>query len=110
VPTLYASTDQTDRPLRQDPLPPATDADADADASADTDTAVDTVGAGVPIKVSQGWPRASHRIYALRVELPPMPFPARRGERIKLEITNHHDRTRTRTSTLRPHERPHTEN
>jgi predicted acyl esterase len=134
--TLYASTDQTDLDLfvkvslvRGDP---------------DTNS---------PIKVTQGWLRASHRaedpelsrdmrpfhqhtqmeplapgqVYQLRVELLPMSFLARRGDRIRLELTNqdslitdapmthfygtkvgtdtyHHDRAYP--STLRLHERP----
>ena len=69
---------------------------------------------GVAIKVSQGWLRASHRaedpdlttdmrpflshqrdepvepgaVYRLRIELLPMSFLARAGDRIRLEISN----------------------
>lgn len=106
-----------------------------------------------PIKVSQGWLRASHRaedaeltedmrpfhshaavdpiapgeIYEMRIELVPMSFLVRKGERIRLEISNtdsmitdapmthfygqkvgtdtyHHDAARL--SRLRLHERP----
>lgn len=109
--------------------------------------------AGQPMKVTQGWLRASHRAehpeftsdmrpfhthdhaepigpgetYELRVELLPMSFLARRGDRIRLEISNqdsliadapmthfygqkvgtdtyHHDRHYP--SSLRIHERP----
>ncbi|WP_279497948.1 CocE/NonD family hydrolase C-terminal non-catalytic domain-containing protein [Actinomadura rubrisoli] len=68
-----------------------------------------------PIRVTQGWLRASHRaelpeltsplrpfhahtradpvepgtVYRLRVELLPMSFLARRGDRIRLQISNH---------------------
>lgn len=70
--------------------------------------------AGLPIKVSQGWLRASHRaedpelttairpfhshdhaepvepgtVYRLRIELLPMSFLAKKGDRIRLEISN----------------------
>jgi len=135
--TLHASTDQTDIDL----FVKVSLVSADPDA-------------GLPIKVTQGWLRASHRaedpeltsdmrpfhqhskieplepgeVYELRVELLPMSFLARRGDRIRLEITNqdslitdapmthfygtkvgtdtyHHDGRHP--STLRLHERPH---
>jgi putative CocE/NonD family hydrolase len=134
--TLHASTDQTD----MDVFVKVSLVSADPDA-------------GLPIKVTQGWLRASHRaedseltsdmrpfhrhaevqpltpgeIYELRVELLPMSFLARRGDRIRLEVTNqdslitdapmthfygqkvgadtyHHDSPHP--STLRLHERP----
>jgi predicted acyl esterase len=134
--TLHASTDQTD----MDVIIKVSLLSSDPDA-------------GQPMKVSQGWLRASHRsedpelttdmrpfhrhtreeplapgqIYELRVELLPMSFLARTGDRIRLEISNqdslitdapmthfygqkvgtdtyHHDRLRP--STLRLHERP----
>ncbi|WP_261574754.1 CocE/NonD family hydrolase [Frankia gtarii] len=132
--TLYASTDQADLDLivKLSLLPAA---------------------GGQPLRVSQGWLRASHRaedlaltsdmrpfhvhdhaeplepgtVYELRVELLPMSFLARRGDRIRLEISNqdsliadapmthfygqkvgndtyHHDRRHP--SSLRLHERP----
>jgi hypothetical protein len=136
--TMYASTDQTDIDL----FVKVSLVRADAEA-------------GLPIKVTQGWLRASHRaedpaltsdmrpfhqhskveplvpgeVYELRVELLPLSFLARRGDRIRLEITNqdslitdapmthfygtklgtdtyHHDRSHP--STLRLHERPRT--
>ena len=95
--TLYASTDQTDIDLfvKVSLVPCGPDA-------------------GLPLKVTQGWLRASHRaedpeltsdmrpfhqhsqveplvpgeVYELRVELLPMSFLARTGDRIRLEITN----------------------
>jgi predicted acyl esterase len=134
--TLHASTDQTD----MDVIVKVSLLSADPDA-------------GQPMKVSQGWLRASHRsedpdltsdmrpfhqhtraeplapgqIYELRVELLPMSFLARTGDRIRLEISNqdslitdapmthfygqkvgtdtyHHDRLRP--SMVRLHERP----
>ena len=136
--TLYASTDQTD-----------------LDVFVKVSLVPGDPAAGPPIKVTQGWLRASHRaedpeltsdmrpfhlhsqvdplvpgeVYELRVELLPMSFLARAGDRIRLEITNqdsliadapmthfygtkvgtdtyHHDSTRP--STLRLHERSRT--
>jgi uncharacterized protein len=96
--TLYASTDQTD--LDAIVKVPLVSADADA---------------GLPVTVSRGWLRAAHRpeedpeltsdmrpfhshdraeplqpgqVYQLRVELLPMSFLARQGDRIRLEINN----------------------
>jgi putative CocE/NonD family hydrolase len=134
--TLHASSDQSD----MDVIVKVSLMSSDPDA-------------GQPIKVSQGWLRASHRaedpeltsemrpfhqhtheeplvpgqVYELRVELLPMSFLARKGDRVRLEISNqdslitdapmthfygkkvgtdtyHHDRLRP--STLRLHERP----
>jgi uncharacterized protein len=94
---LWASTDQTDLDL----IVKVSLVQSDPDA-------------GMPIKVTQGWLRASHRaedpdrtspmrpfhlhqgadelephsVYRLRVELLPMSFFARRGDRIRLELSN----------------------
>jgi len=136
--TLYASSDQTDM-----------------DVIVKVSLMPSDPGAGQAMKVSQGWLRASHRtedpeltsemrpfhlhaqeeplvpgqVYELRVELLPMSFLARKGDRIRLEVSNqdsliadapmthfygqkvgtdtyHHDRYHT--STLRLHERPRT--
>ncbi|MFK0152009.1 CocE/NonD family hydrolase [Streptomyces sp. NPDC090493] len=134
--TLYASTDQ-----------------ADMDVIVKLSLVPGDPGAGLPIKVSQGWLRASHRaedpeltsdmrpfhlhnalepvepgkVYELRIEMLPLSFLARAGDRIRLEITNqdslitdapmthfygqkagtdtyHHDRSHP--SALHLHERP----
>jgi uncharacterized protein len=134
--TLFASTDQTDMDL-----------------IVKVSLVSGVPDAGQPIKVTQGWLRASHRaedpeltgdlrpfhkhdraeplepgtVYELHIELLPMSFLARGGDRIRLEISNqdsaitdapmthfygqkagtdtyHHDRLRP--SAIRLHERP----
>jgi putative CocE/NonD family hydrolase len=133
--TLHASSDQTDM-----------------DVIVKLSLVSGAPGAGLPIKVSQGWLRASHRaedpeltsdmrpfqhnaeeplepgkVYELHIELLPLSFLVREGDRIRLEITNqdslitdatmthfygqkagtdtyHHDRLRP--SALHLHERP----